>query len=440
VFNYLSVSFPLAQNPPKRVVTFNLIQNRYAHEIATVRFRDWNVQLNDIKPTDPVKCVFRGKDFSREFVGYIHDIKPEITPSNRIVTVTLIGASYVLKQARQRVFENVTADAVVKQIASEYGFSAYTDPHPRVYEQVTQAGHSELQIMARLARQCGYTLRVENTSIYFKKLTSDFQTFKSSASSFRMNDANDPRGSTLYSFALTMGESIEYADAYKSAPRVGGVTPTSISANLVTNQTRPESIRQRSSAELFDSFATEIVAPSYDIAYYESEALDQKNRFPYRASIKVLGTPNLGPDKPIFLDGLGLDYSGYWIVLSARHEIIETSSNVLQYTTTLEVGTDSLGQAKIFNDLAIFSPDELKLRPLQNGYRNVYDSGASIITVDNNNVSLSNSNIVNIKNREQIASVKEASSYIWKSKNNANVTPNTDAKNRTDAVFQRLGT
>ena len=439
MFNYLSVSFPLAQNPPKRVVAFNLMQNRYAHEIAIVRFRDWNVQLNDIKPTDPVKCIMRGRDSSREFVGYIHDIKPEITPANKTVTVTLIGASYVLKQAKQRVFENVTADAVVKQIASEYGFSAYTDPHPRVYEQVVQAGHSELQIMARLARQCGYTLRVENTSVYFKKLTSDFQTLKASASSFKMSDVNDPGGSTLYSFALTVGESIEYADAYKSAPRVGGVDPRSHSANLVTNQIRPESIRQNSTIELFDSFSTEIVAPSYDVAYYESEALDQKNRFPYRASIKVLGTPNLGPDKPIFLSGLGLDYSGYWIVLSARHEIVETSSNVLQYTTILEVGSDSLGQAKVFNDLAIFTPDELKIRPLQNGFRNVYDSGASIINIDNNNVASSNSNIVNIDNRTTPVSDGKSNNYTWVAKNNIESVSTTDVKNRSDAVFQRLG-
>jgi phage protein D len=439
VFNYLSVSFPLAQNPPKRVVAFNLMQNRYAHEIATVRFRDWNVQLNDIKPTDPVKCILRGKDSSREFVGYIHDIKPEITPSNRSVTVTLIGASYVLKQAKQRVFENVTADAVVKKIASEYGFSAYTDPHPRVYEQVAQAGHSELQIMARLARQCGYTLRVENTSIYFKKLTSDFQALKSSASSFIMRDSNNPRGSTLYSFALTMGESIEYADAYKSAPRVGGVDPRTLNSNLVTNQIRPEAIRQKSSAELFDSFATEIVAPSYDVAYYESEALDQKNRFPYRASIKVLGTPTLGPDKPIFLDGIGLDYSGYWIILSARHEIVETSSNVLQYTTILEVGSDSLGQAKVFNDLAIFTPDELKLRQLQTGYRNVYDSGASVISVNNNSVDLSNSKIVDIGNRKLPNVIKPSNTYKWVAQNPAISEATIDAKNRNDAVFQRLG-
>lgn len=433
------MSFPLAQNPPKRVVAFNLMQNRYAHEIATVRFRDWNVQLNDIKPTDPVKCILRGKDSSREFVGYIHDIKPEITPSNRSVTVTLIGASYVLKQAKQRVFENVTADAVIKKIASEYGFSAYTDPHPRVYEQVAQAGHSELQIMARLARQCGYTLRVENTSIYFKKLTSDFQAFKSSASSFIMRDSNNPRGSTLYSFALTMGESIEYADAYKSAPRVGGVDPRSLNSNLVTNQIRPEAIRQKSSAELFDSFATEIVAPSYDVAYYESEALDQKNRFPYRASIKVLGTPTLSPDKPIFLDGIGLDYSGYWIILSARHEIVETSSNVLQYTTILEVGSDSLGQAKVFNDLAIFTPDELKLRKLQTGYRNVYDSGASVISVNNNSVDLSNSKIVDIGNRKLPNVIKPSNTYKWVAQNPAISEATTDVKNRNDAVFQRLG-
>lgn len=442
MFNYVAVEFPLAQNAPKRVSSFTLIQNRYAHEFVIINFKDWNVQYNDIKPTQPVKCILRGRDSAREFVGYIHDIKPSISPGNRSVSVTLIGASYKLKQARQRVFKNVTADQVVQQIASEYGFIAYTEPHPRVYEQIAQAGITDLQLMARLARQCGYTLRLENTTIYFQSLTTDYKKFRSTAQTYEMRDANDPKGSSLYSFNLTLGESMQYMDAYKSAAQVGGVypAPTVVNGspvmNLVTNQVRPNTIRQDSNTELFDSFATETVAPSYQIAYYEAQAIDENNRFPYRATVKVFGTPNVRPDKPVFITGLGIEYSGYWIVLSARHEINETSPNIMTYNTILEIGTDSLGQAQVFDNQAVFTPDELSTRQLD-GTRSVPSTGSSIVSVSgiNNN---SNIGFPETNNRTQPTVVSSAKAFIWKASNSAEVASTTDVRNRSAVVLQKL--
>lgn len=436
MFNYISVEFPLSTRPPLRVSTFNLMQNRYAHEMAIIRFKDWNVQYSDIRPNDPVKCILRGRNFSREFVGYIHEIKPEITPGNRSVAVSIIGASYKLKQARQRIFENVTADAVVKQVAAEQGFSAFTDAHPRVYEQIAQPGVSDLQLLSRLARQCGYSLRLENTSIYFQQLTTDFRTLRANAQRFEMRDANNPAGSTLYSFNLTLSESAQFVDAYKSAVQVGGVTPQTYKANLVTNQNRPETIRDTSSPELFDSFATNIVAPSYDIAYYEAVALDEKNRFPYRATIKVLGTPTIGPDKPIYLDGLGTDYSGYWIVLSARHEVVETGPNVYQYLTHLEVGADSLGQARVADNQFTFEPNPVKIRDLTVGVRDVPTNTDSVIAV-NGGASPSNIGLGETNNRAQPASSSTSRAYVWKSKVTNIKSSQNNIRNLNSVVVRR---
>ena len=123
MFNYLSIDFINSERSPKRVSYFYLNQDRYAHEIAVVRFKDWDVQYNYIKPGEPVRCLLRGLDSSREFIGYIHDIKPDISPGKQFVELTLIGASYKLKQARQRVYYDVTASQVVKQIAKANNFS-----------------------------------------------------------------------------------------------------------------------------------------------------------------------------------------------------------------------------------------------------------------------------------------------------------------------------
>jgi phage protein D len=353
--------------------------------MAIVRFRDWDIRYNSIKPTDPVRCIIRGKDSTREFVGYIHDIKPDISPGKQFVELTLIGASYKLKQARQRVYYDTTASQVVKQIATENNFSVTNvEDHPRVYPQIVQAGHTDLELMTKLAKQCGYTLRIQNTSVYFEPLTAEYTRGRASSPSFIMRESNDPRGSTMYSFKLLLGESTKYADAYKSNVQIGGVDPSSASVSLVVNADRPEITRETSSVEYFDSFATNITAPGYSATAYEAYAIDQRNRFPYRAQVEVTGTADITPDKSVYLSGLGPEYSGYWIVLSAQHKIIEESQNILKYTTVLQLGTDSLGSARPWLDgKLIDTPSVVQLRELVPGVRNEVVNSSSLLDTTN---------------------------------------------------------
>lgn len=436
MFNYVTIQFPLSEKPPQRVSSFTLNQERYAHEVAVVKFKDWDIRKTQINPGEPVKCILRGKDSSREFVGYIHDIKPEITPGKNTTTMTIIGASYKLKQQRQRVFENVTASDVVKNIAQEYKLSAYVQDHPRVYDQIVQAGHSELQLMARLARQCGYSLRIENTAIYFQDLTTDFTKYRGTAQSFYMSGANEPKGSTLYSFNLTLGESVRYADAYKSAVQVGGVDPRNLETSLVTAQIREETLRENSKVEFFDSFDTKTVAPGYLPAVYEARAADQRNRFSYRARVQVLGTPTISPDKPVYLTGIGPEYSGYWVVLSSQHQIIETAPNIFQYTTFIEVGTDSIGTATVWKDEAVIAPSDIKIRKLIPNSRNVVGATESVLT-DGSQL-YTNDGFTMVTNRPKPTSESNVVPYVWVAERGTDSPNNQDTRNRSAVVIARL--
>ena len=385
MFNYLSIDFINSERSPKRISYFYLNQDRYAHEIAVVRFKDWDVQYNYIKPGEPVRCLLRGLDSSREFIGYIHDIKPDISPGKQFVELTLIGASYKLKQARQRVYYDTTASQVIKQIAKANNFSyAFVKDHPRVYQQIIQAGHTDLELMTKLAKQCGYTLRIQNTTVYFEPLTSEYTRARASAPSYVMRAANDPKGSTLYSFKLLLGESVRYTDSYKSNAQVGGVDPYTIKSSVIVNQDKPTITRETSTVEFFDSFATNITAPGYDSAAYEAYALDVRNRFPYRANIEVAGTADIAPDKPIYLSGIGGEYSGYWVVLSVQHRVSEESPNILKYTTVMQVGTDSLGSANVWEDnLLVPAPEVVRQRVLTAGERNeIYNDSSVFDTVN----------------------------------------------------------
>lgn len=436
MFNYVTLEFPLSQKPPQRVSSFTLTQERYAHEVAVVKFRDWDLRKTHINPGEPVKCIIKGKNSSREFVGYIHDIKPEITPGKNFTTLTLIGASYKLKQQRQRVFENTTASAVIKSIAQEYKFSAYVQDHPRVYDQIVQAGHSELQFMARLARQCGYSLRIENTSLYFQDLTSDFTNYRQTATSFYMSGANEPKGSTLYSFNLTLGESVQYADSYKSATQIAGVDPRTKETSILTAQTREETLRETAKTEFFDSYDTKVVAPSYLATLYEASSNQLRQRFAYRARVQVFGTPTVGPDKPVYLTGIGPEYSGYWIVLSAQHQIIETAPNIFQYTTFLEVGADSIGTANVWKDQAILAPSDIKVRRLIPNSRNVIDATSSILT--DGSQAYSNNGFTMVTNRPNPESESNVVPYVWVAERGTDSPSNQDTRDRSAAVVARL--
>ena len=432
MFNYVSISFPLSQNPPQRISSFTLKQERYAHETIKVRFRDWGIRYTSVKPGDPVKCVLRGKNNSRDWVGYVHEIRPNITPSANFTEVTFIGASYRLKQAKQRVFEKMTASNIVRQIANEYGFTAHVEDHPRVYDQVVQAGHTELQLMSRLAKQCGYSLRVENTSIYFHSLTYDFTNSRDAALRFKMSDANDPGGSTLYSFNLLLGESTAYKDSYKSAVQVGGVDPVGHNYSLVTNE-RMNTLNESSATEFFDSFATNVVAPGFQVAAYEAKAADERNRFPYRARIQIIGTPEIKPDQPIYLEGIGSNYSGYWIVLYTEHSVVEQAPNILKYTTILDVGADSIGQAEVWRGEAITSPSSVRVRNLVPDTRNVPPNTSSILTEGTG--TYNNTGFTEVSNRQTESNVRP---YVWVATTAADSANNIDVRNRPEAVIRRL--
>jgi phage protein D len=379
MFNYVTVDFPTVSIKPERVHTFTLTNSKYSHEMVDVQFRDWDVQFDSIRPGTPVSCLIKSTDSSRNFYGYVHHINARVSPGKKFTSLILIGASYKLKQARQRVFLNQTADKIIQSIAEEYGFAYYAEPHPRVYPQVTQAGHTELELMVRLAKQCGYSLRIENTEIYFQSMTTDYTNTRNSAPVFTMREKTDPLGSSIYDFRLMAGDSVQHPDSYKAAVAVGGVDPLSGKVYTTTSQTRPNAIRDRNQPEFFDYFATDVVAPGYASALSEAQAADERNRFAYRATAMVIGTPSLKADMPVYLQGIGKDYSGYWIVLSAQHQVIEETLNNFKYVTILELGSDSLGVATVWKDgVLVAEPAPIPTRTI------IPNTRSTVISPDSN--------------------------------------------------------
>ncbi len=360
MFKFVSVSFPDSPEGPTSVYKAVLMQKTYEHELLVLTFKDWDPKYESIRPGTPIEVKLSSNTTPRDFFGYIHHITPSATPGKMFTEVVCIGGSFPLKQASQQTYRDCTADQVIKEICIKHSLRFIGKPHPRVYEMVSQAGYTDWQLAVRLAKQIGYTLRGENTDIYFEPILSDYELYKDAAKVFIMKDASDSTGSTLYAFQPSIGESIEYDGEMKSAVAISGVDRFSKAAMAETKQKRNKTTKTKRQDEFFDRFNSLVVAPNSQIATYEAEAAEARNSFPYRGTASVLGDPTLRPNMPVYLAGIGATYSGYWTILSTEHVMIETERNVPTYVTNIVVGTDSLGSVNGVAGLEIAVPGSPK--------------------------------------------------------------------------------
>lgn len=335
----ISVHFPNARVQPQRVYKASYRQKNYEHDFARVYFRDWDLDITKVKPGSPMQIMLEGK----EFVGYVHDVKANRDAQSNFTEVSFIGASYVMRQASQQTYKNMTASMVAEKIAKKYGFSYKIVPHPRVFAQLSQAGMTDWEFLVALAKRCGYFVRVHSTSLYFQPLLQEFDEKIVEAPKYTQIDAGFKSRFPLYSFSPKVGETLTHHGADKSAVSIAGVNPETGQYFKYTKQRRGSTTRSISQPELFDKHATNTVASSYEAAVYEAISADEKSKFPYAGEAEILGNASIRPGSPIYLDGLGNKYSGYWTVLEVEHEVFEESLNQHRFTTVLHVGTDSLG-------------------------------------------------------------------------------------------------
>ena len=366
MFNYLDIKFPTLDTQLTRAAEFTHNHARYEHEMVDIYFGDWGTPYESIITGTPVSVTMAGVGSTRTMNGYIHHVTPDLSPAKNYVKVTVIGSSYVFKQQSQKVWVDATADQIVADIANSHNFSYIATPTERVYDQVSQAGMSDWELLVKLAKQNGYSLKANNTTIIFQPLTQEFTDMRQQAALYTMSGL-DTKLTGIYSFKPLIGESIPFTDAKKTTVAVGGVDRASSVDHVNTNQKTIQTTRSKSTAPTFDSYHTTVVAPTYKIAKYESDAADERNRYAYRGEVVIPGNPTLLPDAPIYLDGLGNTYSGYWTVLS-----VENYVNKEVYTTTLEVGTDSLGLATKWTDNKdILHPEQSIKRIVTPGIRQV---------------------------------------------------------------------
>lgn len=417
MFKPISVVFPEASRYPQNVYKAVLYQKLYEHEMLVLTFKDWDVVFDEVRPGTPVGAKIVGSISSRDFFGYIHHIVPNNSPGKRFTEVVCIGGSFPMKQASRKVYREHTADMVIKDICRKHSLSFIGIPHPRIFEQISQAGYTGWQMAVKLAKQVGYTLRGENTEIYFEPILNDYFKYRLAAQKFIMRDTADPKGSTLYSFQPLIGESLEFDGEMKAAVAVSGVDRFSKVPMSQTKQKRNAKTRSKSQEEFFDRFNSLVVAPNPEIAKYESDAAEARTSFPYRGQATVLGDPAIRPNMPVFLDGLGNTYSGFWTVLGTEHVMVETERNVYTYTTNLTIGSDSVGLSQKVGGVEIPAPPTRPIRVITPGVRQTkVKAGTKLVQSKAKSNHRNTGSFGKINNRNKVTA-KVKTPAVWKSSN-----------------------
>ena len=355
MFNYVTVDFPTVDVSvtPDKLMSFSMHQNRYAHEICTITYRDSDVDPTAIQSGYPVHVtLYNGTTPSpvRNFYGYVHHIKPIRTPSKNYIEMTFISASWVMKNETQTIYKDMSADGIVQTIAKKYNFACYTVPHPRIYPQVLQTGISDWGLMVRLAKQCGYSLRTESTELYFEPVLDEYTKYRSQAPTYTMRDFYEPGSYDMYSFEPLIGENLPLDEEAKSAPAISGLDKNTITPIAHTRPTRNKKTSVNYQFEFFDRFDTHVVADTLSTAQYEAQAAEDRASFPYRAKMEVMGDHTLHPNMPVYTKGVGPQYDTFWVVLDTEHKIVESARHMFIYSTILTLGTDSLGTPTVWSD------------------------------------------------------------------------------------------
>lgn len=438
--SFLNVRFPDAPSDPRYVYSLTLKQNFYEHEVLEITFKDWGYGYDNVKPGSPVEVTLNSTVDSRNFYGYVHHIEVDVTRKTNFVSVTCVGGSFPLKQASQGAYKNVTANMVVEELAKKHGLVAIAEPHPRVFEQISHPGLTDWQMLVKLAKQIGWGLRTENTEIYFQPLLEDYKTYRSQAPRLIYRPSGT-HFTGFYSFQPLIGDSITWDGETKAAVAVGGVDKTTKSALKTTKQKRKRVTRKFAQDEFFDRYNTDAVAPSLEVMDYEAEAAELRNSFPYRAVVEVIGQTKLRPGMPVYLGNLGKTYTGFWTVLSAEHHYIEKERKAYVYTTTMVVGTDSLGSAQRWEDgEVIVSPDVQTKRTIVPGKRQTIKKPKTKLVRTGLKIGpQTKGSFGKIQNRPKITSAKN-STAVWKtgSKSLSKKNKPTEEKRRSSVVSARV--
>lgn len=184
-----AASFPKAADMDLILVGAELYQDPEKHDRLVLHYKGTPAKRKNATVSgDPVIFTYRSGKLKSTWNGYIHHVSQDNSHQGGNTDIVCVGASWVLKNTDQKVYKDVTADQVISKIAKKHNMAAVIQRDPRVRSQVSQSGQSDWQLCRSLAKQTGFALLAENTTIIFVSKDKIYQSKKNSAPYFNYID------------------------------------------------------------------------------------------------------------------------------------------------------------------------------------------------------------------------------------------------------------
>lgn len=311
----------------------------FMHEMATILVRNQRISSATLTDGSPVRISFTDGLAEREFVGYIHHIQGSIDRQVDTTKVVCIGATYILKQSQQSVFRNLSATAVAAEVCERNRLSHYITPNSRMFDQLVQAGETDWKFLVYLANLIGYTVYPDGASVVFEPRLRSWTDSSNSTQRFLLTRQGDPRKGSMFEFSPTTGTTLPTPDGFTAVPVLSGVDPKATSHLTQSRTGKRTTLRTKPVEDRFTAYRTGTVINSLKEGMYEAEAFTERNAFPLKATAKFVGSASLTPNSPVFLKGVGSEYSGYWVIDAVTH-VVENG----QYFCHANILSDSFGR------------------------------------------------------------------------------------------------
>ena len=184
-----SASFPKSSDMDLILIGAELYQDPEEHDRLVLHYKGKPLNRKQaIVAGDPIIFTYRSGKLKAIWHGYIHHVRQDNSWQGGNTDIVCVGASWVLKNTDQKVYKNITSDQVISKIAKKNSMQAVIQRDPRVRDQIAQSGQSDWQLCRSLAKQTGFALLTENTTITFVSKDKIYQSKKMSAPYFNYVD------------------------------------------------------------------------------------------------------------------------------------------------------------------------------------------------------------------------------------------------------------
>jgi hypothetical protein len=281
-----------------------------------------------------------GQNRNQEFCGYITFIEPTTTTAQPLVNsspfqtakIVALGASYVMKGAKNRLWENAPISAIAQDMCKKYGFSldvpkdGYSEP---VKAQISE---SDWEFLTITAEQLGYRVTVHGTHMHIWDPFKAIGRLLSYTNLYTARSAlsNAPglilRLQGTFGYLTPEGFSTNYQTA--SLDSFG---------NILTVRSDSLSESQSWSGNGHSSKFFNEINDNVDNVAQATKRMSAKNKqfYAFNAHLEVTDGLGILPGGVVNLLEYNSNFDGLWYVRSVRHKFERSS-----YKTELHIARD----------------------------------------------------------------------------------------------------